>query len=92
MKHIEKSINSINSAKEYNKPYKHWVFENFLEQDTLDKFLELDAPIGGNGYDNTRNVDDDEAQRTYLKESTLKNILFLKLSRMFLQMIILKRF
>ena len=72
MNHIEKSINSINSSKEYNKPYKHWVFENFLEQDTLDKFLELDAPIGGNGYDNTRNVNDDESQRTYLKESTLK--------------------
>lgn len=73
MKHIETSISSINTSKIYNKPYKHWVFENFLEQDVLDKILELDIPIGGNGYNNTRNVDNDETQRTYLKESTLKN-------------------
>lgn len=72
MKHIEKSINSINTSKTYNKPYKYWVFKDFLEQDVLDKILELDAPIGGNGYNNTRNVDNDETQRTYLKESTIK--------------------
>ena len=34
MKHIEKSINSINTSKTYNKPYKYWVFKDFLEQST----------------------------------------------------------
>ena len=81
---IAKANLSIDTAQEHTKPYKYWVFNDFLEQSTLDKILELDIPVGGNGYDNTRNVDDDETQRTYLKETTLnKYPIFKEIEKIF---------
>lgn len=72
----KKSIRSIINAKQLNKPYRHWSFDNFLDEDVLDQILDLKIPIGINtGIRNDRH---DQADRTYLTKDTIKKYPILK--------------
>lgn len=67
---IKKSINSIINAKQIDQPYRHWAFNDFLDQYVLDQILDLNIPIGVNA--GIRNDRHDQADRAYLTKDVLE--------------------